>query len=615
MNRYQKLCLLTLTLLLHGFTCHAQKAKRIVNQQQLTDSIRSLVKQRHIPGLMVGITSKDSVLYSASFGYADVAKKKTVNPNTLFRMGSITKSLIAVAMLKLAEQGKLSLTDRLKNLAPEVPFNNPWEATNPIRVQDLLEQTTGFDDFKLGNMYSLQKRKFTTKAMMLRQTASMVSRWRPGERYTYCNVNYVILGYLITKLTGQEYDDYLTQHVLLPLGMTNSNFNIYSKTQYDAREYRLLSSGQAEAVPSVTFLAGSAGSLWSNTEDMLRLVRFYLNSGYPILSGKSITRMETPKVTLAARAGLKSGYAVGNEDYGTFRGHDGKLGTFNSSYRYNRSLGIGFVIACNAGGMGNIENLLTSYLINSKTTRTVPIKTIPVKASETDAYVGCYQAADARFELLSFIDQMMLVNIEKKEGQLYFSIFGKKHLLLQTAPGIFMQPSASEPTIAFTKNEDDHTVLIINKHYCEKVPAIIAYGKISVIMVALASVALSLFAGLFVIIQWLSGKTSKEKLWLFTLLMLSALCLLRGGWCVLEVKQYNYLLYQLSTVTLRSITIAVSFTLSPMLTIIAIPLLIKYRSAISRYTWFYLIVTVLSLIILDTLLIQHGWFGLCTWIA
>ncbi len=615
MNRYQKLWLLTLTLLLDGFTCRAQKTKRIVNLQQLTDSIRSLVKQRRIPGLMVGITRKDSVLYSASFGYADVAKKVTVNPNTLFRMGSVTKSLIAVAMLKLAEQGKLSLTDHLKRLAPEVPFNNPWEATNPIRVQDLLEQTTGFDDFKLGNMYSLEKRKFTTRAMMLRQAESMVSRWRPGERYTYCNVNYVILGYLITKLTGQEYDDYLTQHVLLPLGMAHSNFNLYSKTQYDAREYRLLSSGETEAVPSVTFLAGPAGSLWSNTEDMLKLVRFYLNAGYPILSAASITRLETPKVALAAKAGLKSGYALGNEDYGTSRGHDGMLGTFNASYRYNRSLGIGFVIACNAGGMGNIENLLTNYLINSKTTRTVPIKTTPIKASEIDAYIGCYQAAGARFELLSFTDQMMLVNIEKKEGQLYFSIFGKKHLLLQTAPGIFMQPGASEPTIAFTKNEDGRTVLIINKHYCEKVPAIIVYAKISVIIIAIMFTLLSVFAGLFVIIQWLLSKTSKEKLWLFTLLMVSAVCLVWGGWCVLEVKQYNYLLYQLSTVTLRSITIAVSFTLSPILTVIAFLLLIKYRNAISRYTWFYLIATASSLVILNTLLIQHGWFGLCTWIA
>ncbi|GAB2700695.1 hypothetical protein GCM10027037_26970 [Mucilaginibacter koreensis] len=105
MNHFQKRLLIFLIAILGYFNCVAQPPKKIANLHQLTDSITALVKQYHIPGLMVGITTKNADLYSGTFGYADVIKKRLVDQATLFRMGSITKSLIAVAILELVEQG------------------------------------------------------------------------------------------------------------------------------------------------------------------------------------------------------------------------------------------------------------------------------------------------------------------------------------------------------------------------------------------------------------------------------------------------------------------------------------------------------------------------------
>ena len=147
--------LLTLLHLIFGLVSFSQKTGSINNIRQLTDSIRAIMRQEHITGLMLGITTKDSVLFSGGFGYADLDTRRTVDENTLFRMGSITKMFVSLGIMKLVNEGKLKLDDELKKIAPEVPFQNKWEATNPVRIIHLLEHTTGFDDIKINRMYSL----------------------------------------------------------------------------------------------------------------------------------------------------------------------------------------------------------------------------------------------------------------------------------------------------------------------------------------------------------------------------------------------------------------------------------------------------------------------------
>jgi len=590
----------------------AQQHKTVLTLKQLTDSISRLVQHQQIPGLMVGITTKDSVIYSACFGFADIAKKLPVKRQTLFRMGSITKSLIAVAILKLVEQGKINLEDTLSKVAPEVPYINNWEATNPIRVVDLLEQTTGFDDFKLNKMYSLDKKAYSTKEMMLLQKSSMISRWRPGERYTYCNVNYVILGYLISKVTGQEYDQYLTKQVLQPLAMTHSNFNLWSaQPKWDSKEY-LISIGQFEEVPSVTLLPGPAGALWSNADDMMQFIRLFLNKGNPLLSAASISRFESFKTPLAARAGLKSGYALGNEDFGRFRGHDGNLGTFRSSFRFDPNTGFGFVIASNAGGISRIEELIANYLTKDRPVKAV--ETQPLNLKEIEGYLGYYQAQDPRFKLLSFIDQLMLIKIEKDSAQLYFNILGKRHPLQQTAPGVFIQPGANQPTIAFTKNRDGLRVLIINKHYCEKVSGFVAILERVILLIAFILILLSILTGLIAIGRYMLKQLNKTQLILFGLPMLSALCLTWGCLSFSEVKNNSFLLYQFNSLTLLSISITIGFTLSCILAIFnSLFLMKRYTCLIYRFSRCYLFAVAISLMLINILLAIYGWIGLCTW--
>ncbi len=602
--------------LLVCFSSNSQTQPRPSSIAELTDSIQTIVRKRNIPGLMLGIVTKDSVLFSGGFGYADLKNKRAVNGKTLFRMGSITKSFVAIAILKLVEQGKLNLNDRLKDLAPEVPFTNSWENTHPVRVVNLLEHTTGFDDFKFNKMYTLERKLYSSKEMMLQQKASMICRWRPSERYTYSNVNYAILGYIICKLSGKEYQEYLKESILQPLGMHNSNFNTWSRYPLiDTREYST-ASGQLKQVPSVTLIPGAAASLWSSADEMNGFLQSLINTDSRLLSKRSFIKFETPGSSIAARAGLTTGYALGNEDFGTMRGHDGTLGTCKSSYRYNRKLGYGFVLSSNANGLGSIENLINAYMTAkypSSEKSDVP-KAMPLNKNELNQYLGYYQKQDPRFELLAFTDRLLLLKVEIKNDTLQYNILGRTHQLIQTAPFIFRDKWAPQAEIAFATSANGKKVMIVNKNYTEKISAPKAFIWLIVIILALIFAVSTVFPGLIALLYILVKKQKPKSLHLFILPMLSVAFLSWGIYVFMQVYNNSYRLFQLAVPSAAAISILLGFTLFGVCTVLnALQLFKTLKTITNRYKQGFLILIALSLLLIAGILLKNGWIGLILW--
>jgi CubicO group peptidase (beta-lactamase class C family) len=138
-----------LLLLTAGYTAIAQRAVRPIPVDQLTHQIDSIQQAHNIPGLQVLIFTKDSLLYQRHAGLRDLKAKTPVTDQTLFPVASITKSLVALATLMLVQEGKLALTDEVKKLAPNIDIDNPWQATDPVRIAHLLEHTAGFDDWSM----------------------------------------------------------------------------------------------------------------------------------------------------------------------------------------------------------------------------------------------------------------------------------------------------------------------------------------------------------------------------------------------------------------------------------------------------------------------------------
>jgi len=148
---------------------------------------------------MISIVKKDSILFSGGLGYADLEQKMNVDHTTQFHLASITKFFVAMGIQKLIIEGKLNLNDRLQAIAPEIPYTNKWESTNPVRLVHLLEHTAGFEDIQLNKMVNTTGNPLTGIDALKAAENSLSSRWKPGEMMSYSNPGYNVLGFIIEK--------------------------------------------------------------------------------------------------------------------------------------------------------------------------------------------------------------------------------------------------------------------------------------------------------------------------------------------------------------------------------------------------------------------------------
>lgn len=222
------LCLLTMTNLATAEVSITGDAVEAL--KPFDEMMTAFLAEHQVPGASVAIARDGRIIYARGFGLADVEKKLPVLPDSLFRIASISKPITAVAVMKLVEQGKLKLDDRIVDLLelkiPEAPQGDPrWKL---ITIRQLLEHSAGFDRDKSGDpMFKSREFAIEEKVMPPAGTkeiiACMVRRplnFDPGQRMSYSNFGYCLLGRAIEKVSGQSYEAFVIEHVLKPVGVT-----------------------------------------------------------------------------------------------------------------------------------------------------------------------------------------------------------------------------------------------------------------------------------------------------------------------------------------------------------------------------------------------------------
>lgn len=342
--------------------------------EELKIAIEKVRVETGLTGLGIAIVNKNGPMWIAGLGEADKSKHKPVTQDTLFRIGSTSKMFVALSVLQLVEQGKLHLDGKLSDLAPEIYFKNKWEKAHPIRLAHLLEHTTGWDDISF-SVYAHEDAGITLGNALAFHPHYRKSRWVPGTRFAYNNAGPAVAAYIIQKVTGQLYEDYVQANLFNPLQMTTATFfesDLYKKngaTLYFAdgskRDYWNL-------------ILRPAGSINASTVDMAKYLQFLIARGeynqQRLLSEKSFARMEMPTSTLGARAGTQSGYGLYNYVTGfkragiAFRGHDGDMPGGHCRLSYVPELNIGYVFMINQDNnlaIAKIEELIRTYLVKN----------------------------------------------------------------------------------------------------------------------------------------------------------------------------------------------------------------------------------------------------------
>jgi CubicO group peptidase (beta-lactamase class C family) len=383
--------------------------------EQLRAAIADVLKRTHTPGCGFALVTKDSVVYAGGVGKADLAANRDVTGDTMFRIGSITKSFVALSLLKLQEQGKVDIHAKVAEVVPEVKIVNRWDATDPIRIVNLLEHTAGFDDMKLAETFDMSGGPpVPLLETFARFPGPQVARWRPGTLQSYSNPDYGVAGYIIEKLTGQPCEEYIADNILRPLAMTHSDMRLTPDVIGAlAQGYR---GNPPLPVPYYPILLRPAGEMKSSPNEMARFVRMMLNrgtlDGARIVSPESIARMETTETGLAARAGFKNGYGLGN--YVSVRhpivthGHDGGIDGFLSAYAYMPENGLGYFLSINASSpaLRQVEDHLFTYITRGVAVPPKPAA-VPLDADAL-AGTGFYQFASARNEKFKFLNEVLI---------------------------------------------------------------------------------------------------------------------------------------------------------------------------------------------------------------
>ncbi|MCB0847529.1 MAG: serine hydrolase, partial [Bacteroidetes bacterium] len=489
--------------------------------EQLTDSIEKLMEKPKIPGLLLTIITKDTVYYIDGLGMSNIEEDRPVDAFQLFRMGSITKSFASLCILRLVEEGKLSLQDPLANIAPEVSFENQWEETHPVRVVHLLQHTAGFDDMHFAAMYNRGETELPPMEMVKMHQNALYSRWKPGTRHSYSNPGFVILTYLIEKFSGMSYHDYVKQTVLEPLGIKYSNFLSFKDDESKYAMGYALKDGKQEPVPFYPINAGMAGTLNSCGYDMAKWLQFFVNNGsvdsVQVFTPEQLDLMETPSTTLAVQHGITYGYGLANycsrnDKEVVFHGHNGGIDGFSSTYAYNRDLGIGFAMSNNINGStGKISDLIVDFLTQDYEPE--PVGSQPVTKEEIEPYLGYYLNSSPRNQIFSEFNRPFNgFTIQFENDTVYIKTFMQDPVPMIHMGGLrFRGKNDREPTHVFFL-DDGNPVHSQQGSYNEQVSFGWSMTKLGLMIIALILTMSFALVGLIFIILGLRKQFTKEAM-------------------------------------------------------------------------------------------------------
>jgi CubicO group peptidase (beta-lactamase class C family) len=236
--------------------------------------VRQEMKEQHIPGIGLAVVRNGRIVKAKGYGLANIELNTPVLPETVFEAGSITKQFTATAIMLLAEEGKLGLDDSIAKYFPEAP-----PALKAVTIRHLLTHTSGIPDVSDGTddthgaKGAVDFHREYTEDELARAYLTQPLELQPGTKWNYCNACYDMLGFVIHRVTGKFYGDFLRERIFTPLGMASARtFSYADIIPNRASGYRLVDGAWKNAAPwwSVSITAGAAGGLWMSVLDLAK---------------------------------------------------------------------------------------------------------------------------------------------------------------------------------------------------------------------------------------------------------------------------------------------------------------------------------------------------------
>jgi len=537
--RLTRLIIVSASLLLAAAATAAAQAQ--ARPDALTERIRAELPTLGVPGVVWAIVSGDSTTTGAA-GIRDLATGKRITPDARVQLGSVTKTLLATGVLQLATRGLVDLDAPLARYLSDLPIDNPWESTDPIRVRHLLDHSSGLGDAHLWQVFSANTSPdLPLRNAIARKGQTIRLQARPGQRFSYSNTGFLLLGVLIEARTGERYEQWLDRELLAPLGMSQSSFAW--TTQVGPQADTTMAMGHFEGgtpQPSYAIPVRPASQFATTARDMARFARFLMNdgrvNGSVLVDSALLAAMGRPRDTDAVRAGLPNGYALGlqsRERWGVVTHcHTGNIGTFRAILCLAPAAQRAFFASYNSdpesAPWDRVDSLLAAELQLPRLPAPSPAR---IAQESAQRWSGWYTQRPTRFEQFAYLDAVgSLTRVEVSDTLIRLSPTGGARRVLAPSGGrLWRVVERRGVTHALLEGEGGALSITDGTRTLDRVPVLSVYVRWASAVLGLVALLLILLRGLWVSVQaWRAGALRREPLWWTTLSVVAMLVAAAG---------------------------------------------------------------------------------------
>lgn len=383
---------------------------------ELQQQIRAIQVNQEVPALVAVMVDAQSTTleYAQTWSAGDPPPQVTVH--TPFRAGSVTKPVLALALLLAAKDGVLDLGAPLHTLVGNELYHNPYAPARPLTITHVLEHSDGLDDSRPREFLAPPGPPLPLHDVLAMAQRSRAPRWAPGSRHAYGNPGFTLAGYALERATGERFETYVARRVLAPLGMAGATVD-----PSDALISTLPTgyAGRHNKIP-VTFrhiLHRPAGNLVASGADLARLTRALLNrgqlNGVQLLPADVVDRMtasrsleHVPVLPTHFGAGLQTWEWEGR----LWHGHGGNVDGFSASLSYSPALGAGLVTLMNAGNAftatDGVQQVVARYLTAQAGDEVAVPPAVVWMPQQWERVRGNYLSRCPRTTMLGFADRL-----------------------------------------------------------------------------------------------------------------------------------------------------------------------------------------------------------------
>jgi CubicO group peptidase (beta-lactamase class C family) len=332
-------------------------AGRTALQDVVDEFAAAFARQHGLAGLAVGIVRDGQLVHTIDIGHASIEQQRPVTSESVFRVGSISKTFTAIAVMQLVAGDRLDLDRPVNEYLRHYRVEGPPQA-QPVTLRHLLTHTAGIGELR---HYADVFHPFIGMAVPPGRAIpsfaeyyapSLRAEMPPGQKWAYANHGFTTLGAVVEDVTGERFADYVRREILDPLGMAGSDFVRNERVADELCDGYARKRDRNKPVRYLDLIPSPAGSLFSSVSDLARYIAALCNRGGPIIGSALLDEMLRPQFRIDPRlAAIGLAFFLSEVDGHRVAGHDGGVPGFVSYLRFAPDDGVGVVVLTNSNNM------------------------------------------------------------------------------------------------------------------------------------------------------------------------------------------------------------------------------------------------------------------------